>query len=440
LDVLKPKKLNLIILIIFLFLRLVDSRGIEKNIDAGVTTTTKKIKDFIKKQIETKDYDKSIHIIWYCWTGTRLEESEVNLLKELSQQYTLETLPVIIVYTNAVFKEEIENAKKYIKEDLKLENEFIDVLAKEKKINTKDKKEEIIEAKNLDKLREKSVELAKSAVKSSIFEGLREEIKEKIQENINILISELKKKIDIEKKKYIEEMDENTKIVDLYKEMKNVILHVLYKYFFLTPNNDINFEETPQIKCEDIEFSFSQQSLDILDDFIIEYFREVLCIYQNNLENFLTKYSKELANDISIYQIQFNTKHNHLLDNIFNTIDLDLILRNELKEKLNKKAELAALKNSFQFIVEPLIEKIGAYFTELYNQGMNQKKFIEYATDTIKVSFDEIENKIKIYNEGLKEKKKEKKYILDDIESAPVSLNDRTVNDVKELFADEENN
>ena len=234
-------------------------------------------------------------------------------------------------------------------------------------------------------------------------------------------------------------MDENTKIVDLYKEMKNVILHVLYKYFFLTPNNDINFEETPQIKCEDIEFSFSQQSLDILDDFIIEYFREVLCIYQNNLENFLTKYSKELANDISLYQIQFNAKHNHLLDNIFNNIELDLILRNELKEKLNKKAELAALKNSFQFIVEPLIEKIGAYFTELYKQGMNQKKFIEYATDTIKVSFDEIENKIKIYNEGLKEKKKEKKYILDDIESAPVSLN-ITKNDVKELFADEENN
>ena len=71
-------------------------------------------------------------------------------------------------------------------------------------------------------------------------------------------------------------MDENTKIVDLYKEMKNVILHVLYKYFLLTPNNDINIEETPQIKCGDIEFSFSQQTFDILDDFIIEYFKEVL--------------------------------------------------------------------------------------------------------------------------------------------------------------------
>ena len=418
------------------FLRLVDSRGIEKNIDAGITTTTNKIKDFIKKQIEDKNYNNFIHIIWYCWTGTRLEESEVNLLKELSQQYSLETLPVIIVYTNAVFKEEVENAKKYIKEDLKLENEFIDVLAKEKKINTKDNKEEIIEAKNLDKLREKSVELAKSAVKSSIFEGVREEIRAKIQENINILISELKKKIDIEIKKYIEKMDENTKIVDLYKEMKNVILNVLYKYFLLNFNNDINFEETPQIKCGDIEFSFSQQSLDILDDFIIEYFKEVLCIYQNNLENFLTKYSKKLANDISIYQIQFNTKNNSLLDNIFNNIDLELILRNELKEKLNKKAELAALKNSFQFIVEPLIEKIGEYFTELYKQGMNQKKFIEYATGIIKVSFDEIEKKIKEYNEGLKEKK-EKEENKDNKESAPISLKLSTPSEVRQLFEDE---
>lgn len=192
----------------------------------------------------------------------------------------------------------------------------------------------------------------------------------------------------------------------------NSILDLSIKTGFGCPQTkEIEFHYSnniPFLRLVDINFSFSQQSLDILDEFIIGYFKEVLCIYQNNLENFLTKYSKKLASDISIHQIQFNTKNNNSLNNIFNNIDLELILRNELKEKLNKKVELAALKNSFQFIVEPLIEKIGGYFTELYKQGMNQKKFIEYATDIIKVSFDEIENKIKEYNEGLKEKKEKK--------------------------------
>jgi ABC-type dipeptide/oligopeptide/nickel transport system ATPase component len=84
------------------FLRLFDSRGIEKN-SHGVNETFDTIKNFIQRQIENKDSDKYIHIIWYCWTGTRLEESELEFLKKLSQQYKLDTLPIIIVYTNSVF-------------------------------------------------------------------------------------------------------------------------------------------------------------------------------------------------------------------------------------------------------------------------------------------------------------------------------------------------
>jgi hypothetical protein len=89
------------------------------------------------------------------------------------------------------FEKEIESAKKYIKEDLKLENEFIDVLALEKEF-----KGEKIKARNLDKLIEKSIELAKSAIKSSIYEGFIKEISKKIYDVINELIKELKTKIN----------------------------------------------------------------------------------------------------------------------------------------------------------------------------------------------------------------------------------------------------
>lgn len=175
-----------------------------------------KIKEYIKSQIKSKDFDKFIHVIWYCWTGTRFEESEVQLLQNLSKQYTLETLPIIVVYTNAVFNEEIEKARKFIKEELKLDNEFIDVLALEKKVDNK-----IIKAKNLDILREKSIVLAKSAVKSSIFEGLIDDISDKIDIIIKNMTEELKVKINTEAKNYIENMDEKSDILDLRKKTKN---------------------------------------------------------------------------------------------------------------------------------------------------------------------------------------------------------------------------
>ena len=206
------------------FLRLVDTKGIEKNFNSGISKTLEIIKNFIQLQIETKDYDKFVHIIWYCWTGTRLEKDEVDLLTRLSQQYSLEKLPVIIVYTNAVFEEENIKARKYIKEELKLENEFINVLALEKKIKI-DSEEKIVKPHDLDTLREKSIECAKSAVKSSVYEGIREELKDKIYEKIKCLTDDLKIKLDKEVKNYIEKMDGNTKIEDLYDETNNIILN-----------------------------------------------------------------------------------------------------------------------------------------------------------------------------------------------------------------------
>ena len=390
------------------FLRLVDSKGIEKNYESGIDKTLSNLKKFIKSQIETKKYDNFIHIIWYCWTGSRLENDEVNLLTSLSKQYSLEKLPVIIVYTNAVFDEEIKNARKYIKEDLKLENEFIDVLALKKKIKI-GSEDKIIEPRNLDKLREQSIEFAKSAVKSSVFEGIREEIKDKIQDNIKGITKELKNKFNEEIEKYIKTMEEDTEIKELYKETKNIILNVLYKYFLLTPETDINLKSMPQIKCGDSEFTFNQQSIDILDNYVIEYFKEVLDIYQKHLEEFLSDHSQHLADSISVFQMQFNQQNENLLTKSLTNFDYEPIIKKELNDKLSKTAKLAALKNSFKFIIEPLIESIGEYFIELYKQGMEQKKFTNFVTDSIKSSFDEIEKKIKEYNELLKEREDEKK-------------------------------
>ena len=397
------------------------------------------LKKFIKSQIETKDFDKFIHVIWYCWTGTRLEETEVKLLQNLSKQYTLETLPVIVVYTNAVFNEEIESARKYVKEELKLDNEFIDVLALEKKIDDK-----VIKAKNLDILRERSIILAKSAVKSSIFEGLIADTSDKIKQMINNMTAELKLKINSQAKNYIENMDENSDILDLKEKTKTIVLNVLYKYFVMTPDDDIKFDKEAEIKCGDVKFTFSEDSIEILDSFILDYFQETLNIYEKNLIKFLTKYSQDLAKDIGLFTVQFNIQNENLLTDFSTNIEMEKILQKELKEKLIKTAELAALKNSFIFIIEPLIEKIGEYFIEIYRQGMKKQKFIDYTRDSVKVSFDEIEEKIKEYNELIKENEDEKEDEKEkDNEAAPLKNENDAHNvetDVNEMFDDEDDN
>jgi len=388
------------------FLRLVDSRGIEKN-DHGVKETFNDIKNYIQKQIENKDSDKYIHIIWYCWTGTRLEESEFEILKKLSVQYKLDTLPVIIVYTNSAFKAEVEKARKYVKDVIKLDNEFIDVLAKEKEIDDG----KIIKAKNLDILIEKSIGLAKSAVNSALVEGLIGEVKEKIKFSINSLTSQIKEEIHIQVKNFIEKIDKEAEIMDFKDKVKNIILNVIYRYFILESKDEniIISDKEVKIKYGKLEFTFSEQSLIYLDNFILDYFRETLEIYKNKLDEYTNKYSKELSNEISLFTAQFNNQNNILLRLKKTDVELNIILKQEIQEKLEKTSRLAALKNSFIFIIEPLINKIGEYFLELYNQGICQKKFTDFSRDSVKTSFELIEKKIKEYNESLKEKENKDK-------------------------------
>lgn len=419
------------------FLRLADSRGIEKRVNSGVNYTFENIKKFIKSQIDSKDYDKFVHIIWYCWTGTRFEESELELLKKLSEQYSLDNIPVIIVYTNAVFEKEIESAKKYIKEDLKLENEFIDVLALEKEF-----KGEKIKARNLDKLIEKSIELAKSAIKSSIYEGFIKEISEKIYDIIHELIKELKAKINTKVKSYFEEKGENITLKDFYNYIKCLILNTLYKYFILTPDDKKEFklDEVQPIIYGNKQFSFSEESMDLLNKFCLNYFQKILKIYQSNLEEFLLRYSKELSQEIKITQLEFIIKNNNLLDDALPEINYEVLLKNDLMEKMQSKAQLAALKNSFTFIIEPLIEKIGEYFITLYQRLMKQEKFINNIIEQIKDSFSELEKKIKKYGQLLKEKiekEKEKEELKDENKGAAPnqSVHDNSVmDDVEDML------
>ena len=410
------------------FIRLADTRGIEKNNTSGIDSIFENIRTFIQNQIKSNDFDKFVHIIWYCWSGTRFEQSERDLFEKISKEYSIENIPVIIVYTNAVFENEIENAKKFVKEDLKLPNEFIDVLALKKEYDGK-----IIPSRNLDVLIQKSFELAKSAVKSSIYAGIISDVSQKINENIQGIIIDLKEQIINKAKAFLKENENNINLKDYHDNIKNIILNTLYKYFILTPNDkkEIKLNEIPKIMIGNNEFKFSEESMQILNDFCFRYFDNILNIYQKNLEEFLNKYSKNLSQEIRLEKLELNSKNENLLSETLLDTEYESVLKNELIQKLEKKAKFTVLSNAFIYIIEPIILKIGEYFKGLYQGLMKKEKFINCVRDLIKDCFSNIENKIQNYKLQLKAKKEKENLENENKEAAPSQTNEIS-SDVKE--------
>ena len=382
------------------FLRLSDSQGIEKNTRYGAEAICNEIKNYILEKLQTKEPDNYIHCIWYCWKGSRLEDSEVKVLKSLSSQYTLESLPVIIVYTNAIDDNEIKLARDYVKEELALDNDFIPILAQERIIrNTK------VAPFGLDKLIEKSIDLAKGAVKSSCFEGLKEEIKSAISAEINQLTEQIKKNIDDEIKNIISNMDNDLK--KIYKNNFNIILSVYYKYIFLNPSLIINNYEKPEIKFGKINFSISDKSQIDINNFVINYYSKILEIKQVNVNKLLELYSNELTDDIISFQLKFNIENDNLLKCTWSKEALLVTNRDYISENISKELEINALKNAFNFLIEPMLKLFEEYFIFMYQEGMKEESFIEQSISVVLNSFDDLEKKINEYTESKRKKYEE---------------------------------
>ena len=112
------------------YLRLVDTRGIELNENYGPNKIKEKAVEFIENQLKTNDINNFVHCIWYCITGNRFEECEIQLLNSLKCSYKNNKIPIIIVYTQATNKTFISQMKQYVQEK-KIEGIFIPILALE---------------------------------------------------------------------------------------------------------------------------------------------------------------------------------------------------------------------------------------------------------------------------------------------------------------------
>ena len=90
------------------FLRFADTQGIEisskKSIKPyGIDEVERDVTEFIIKQNESGNPDLYVHCIWYCFQphDARIQDDEEQLLINLSKNYSMETLPIILVGTKA---------------------------------------------------------------------------------------------------------------------------------------------------------------------------------------------------------------------------------------------------------------------------------------------------------------------------------------------------
>ena len=96
----------------------------------------------------------------------------------MAKQYTYEALPAIIVYTNAIDQSQRKLAEELIKNTYTLKNEMIPILAKEKSVISENGKIKSIKPFNLEKFKERSIELSISAKNSACSEGFIKDIKD----------------------------------------------------------------------------------------------------------------------------------------------------------------------------------------------------------------------------------------------------------------------
>ena len=185
-------------------LRLWDSQGIDKE-KYSIPKVVEDVKKLINEASINNDPDKFIHCIWYCISGNRFEVSERESISELMSIYDDNTLPIIIVYTEAYSEEITEEVcnevKKVLEEktnkDKIKEINIVPIVAKNKEIKMRGCTH-TIEKFGIKSLMDISLKKIILAVNSACFFSYKNKLKKEYENKLKNICDNIKN--DINKK------------------------------------------------------------------------------------------------------------------------------------------------------------------------------------------------------------------------------------------------
>ena len=352
-------------------LRLWDSQGIDKE-KYNIPKVVEDVKKLINEASINNDPDKFIHCIWYCISGYRFEKSESESISELMNIYDDNTLPIIIVYTEAYDEETYEKVCDEVKKVLNdkidknkiKEINTIPIVAKKKEIKV-GKISTTIEKFGIKPLMDISVKKIILAVNSACFFSFKNKLKKDYEKKIE------KKREDIIK-------NTNSQINSFTSGGKISNITLLNRP--IIQNNII-----PKLLKEKINNNGKQKVQDILKNF--QKFIEDECI--KNLPHFfsvclsesLMEYKKEnfevkeedneddldLKNEINKYTMNILDKRNEKQKNLkFGGSQEDPIYQQIHKSYLDH-----IIKTASKFIDNKITEEISKLMIKTFNETIN---------------------------------------------------------------------
>ena len=360
------------------YLRLIDTRGIELNVNYGAEAIKNDATNYIRAQLDTRNINNFVSCIWYCITGNRFQQAEEDLLNVLRSSYGDNTIPIIIVYTQAVDKKAIAEMDEYIKER-NIYATFIKVLAERKELDNGT----FMEPKGLDELLKETLIKCKKAMQG--------DMRKVMVENISHYIKDILIKENAFIKKYINEVNITNFIKDRYtikndKDFLKFIIDIYgnnIKYFFEKEKDIINRKNLPIFKNSQI---IKNNYYNEYKKYIIEKTNEIINIDKENLS-------------IKLLDLQAKVEKNND-GNLFikNRRNLDDFRKSTVKF-LEDNFYCTAQKHYVNYIFQNITNNLtGAFEKALNNIIMNliqRNDIIEQIGKCFIKKFDDFESRIK---------------------------------------------
>ena len=353
------------------FIRLVDTRGIELNQGYGASDVKTEAEKYIKEKLQLGDMNNFVHCFWYCITGTRFEQAEIDLLNSLRATYKDNNIPIIIVYTQATDDEAIASMKKFVKEK-KIEGDFIQILAQRKKINNS-----YVEPFNLEILLQETINKCRKALKG--------EMKSIMASNISTHLKKLIK-------------EENEKKFLLVHE--KIVLDFVENYNL---NSDFHFQQyiIDNIFGKSIKYFLEKDIMNesssnfIKETHIIEKINQYIQFSKKTCDELIENDLSRLAYDFLDYQAikEKETKKNILIDNRRTHKDFIETSKNFFENNFGYASQIlyiTYLINQHYFVAN-LKEKLN----QITEKILGQKDIVKKISDCFLKKFKQFENENK---------------------------------------------
>ena len=376
-----------------LYLKFIDTRGIELNKIYGPDQIFEEISKFINsKDNKNKNIKDNVNCIWYCVSGNVIEDKEIEIIKKLNKDQ--KSIPIIVVYTYSKNEESINKLKNEINELFQGEVHFISILSKGIK---NEETGAISKPFGLVELIELTFERCKKAIQSKIFKNIKNETSQELKNIFNQKNTQIKKEL-------------NNNIVSFFINNYNKVLEddkfieIIFLYFekfligFFEINNNLE-KDTNELKNSN-EFKkflniyiqdyktftktivnkkfLEEKSIEFLDKQVnkeIKKNQNIDIENKNNKVNFINIIQTFLNNNF--YFIGQKYLIYRLITDVFNSFSNDISreTNNQIGNIINQNNEI---KEMFKDIYIKKIEDLLKKCKNFYKNFLKNDNFINY--------------------------------------------------------------